>query len=230
MNIAKLIARTDLPAAQRTEVEAVFKDAKQRAKGLFWGKWRLRLWEYKELADMLSWESERLVEIDPNLIAKDIAPTLSVTCYGDHIDWDPATGRPKPGIWLNKDPESAEYKHALAATKGKYTNLHPRSGKFHRFWYRRNAGEGLAWMRGMPVDMPNRPTEYNGKDVRLLRSGDAWQLIAFKPLIGPFGLRISLGYEIANVWNFDKDAQGHYPLPGWELRAPLTWSILPGRA
>ena len=230
LNLKKYLEKTNIPAQLLPVAMSVLEDARGRAKWLNARKWWVRLVKSKGIAKKLSWESERLVDVDPSRMAEDIAPSLSVTCYGDHIDWNPATNMPEAGTWLNQDPESDDYKLAVAATKeAGYLGVHPRSFEFHRWWYRRNGGEGLAWMRGMPVDMPNRPTEYNGKDVRLLCSGDAWQLIAFKPLIGSFGLRISLGYEIANVWNFDKDAQGHYSLPGYELRAPLTWSILPGK-
>lgn len=36
-----------------------------------------------------------------------------------------------------------------------------------------------------------------------------------------------IGYEIDNLWNGTE--QAWYPIPGHELRAPLTWSVLPGR-
>ena len=37
-----------------------------------------------------------------------------------------------------------------------------------------------------------------------------------------------IGYEIDNLWNGAE--QAWYPIPGYELKAPLTWSVLPGRS
>ena len=228
MNIAKLIARTDMPAELQPVAVAALEAAKRKAKGLNSGKWRTRIFEAKKLAKKLSWESERLIDVDPTLIDKDVAPVLNVTCYGDNMPWDEATGRPVPGQWLNKDPDSAEYKQAVAANYW-CEGEHPRSDKSHVAQYRRNAGEGLAWLRGAAVDMPRRPTVYLGDGVAVLHSGDAWELLAFRKLIGRFGIVTRVGYEIDNVWHFPKEAQGHYPLEGYELRAPLTWTVLPGK-
>ena len=36
-----------------------------------------------------------------------------------------------------------------------------------------------------------------------------------------------IGYEIDNLWNGKE--QAWYPIAGHELRAPLTWPVLPGR-
>ena len=36
-----------------------------------------------------------------------------------------------------------------------------------------------------------------------------------------------IGYEIDNLWNGAE--QAWYPIPGYELKAPLTRSVLPGR-
>ena len=229
MNIAKLIAKTDMPAELQPVAVVTLEAAKRKAKGLNWHKLKVRLFESKKLADKLSWESERLIDVDPALISKDIAPTRSVTAYGDHFDWDEKTHQPQPGTWLNKDPESAEYKRAVELTKDRYIDLHPRSGRFHRWWYKRNAGEGEAWARGVAVDMPRRPTVYLGDGVAVLHSGDAWELLAFRKLVGSFGIVTRVGYEIDNVWHFPKEAQGHYPIEGYELRAPLTWTVLPGK-
>ncbi|WP_441280551.1 hypothetical protein [Tardiphaga sp. 862_B3_N1_1] len=230
MNVEKLVAKTNAPAdVQAAAVEAL-NEARKRAKGLTWAKWKVRLCEHKDIAKLLTWDSERLIDVDPSLIDKDIAPVINITCYGDHIGWNDATGKPEPGTWMDKDPASADYQDAVAKTKAKgYLGVHPRSDKFHAWWYLRNAGEGRAWRLGAPVDMPNRPAVYTGKDVILIHSGQAWQLFAFRKLIGNFGIKTRIGYEIDNVWRFDNNLQGHYPVPGWQLRAPLSCTVLPGK-
>ena len=43
--------------------------------------------------------------------------------------------------------------------------------------------------------------------------------------LGP-SVEARIGYEIDNLWNGTE--QAWYPIAGHELRAPLTWSALPG--
>lgn len=230
MNVEKLVAKTNAPADVQAAAVAALNEARKRAKGLTWAKWKVRWCENKEIAKLLTWESERLVDVDPSLIDKDIAPVINVTAYGDHIDWNDDTHRPEPGTWMDQDPASADYQDAVAKTKAEgYLGVHPRTKKFHEWWYRRNAGEGRAWRLGAAVDMPDRPEVFKGKDVLLINSGDAWQLFAFRKLIGNFGINIRIGYEIDNVFNFSNNLQGHYPVDGWELRAPLSCTALPGK-
>ena len=38
------------------------------------------------------------------------------------------------------------------------------------------------------------------------------------------------GYEIDNVFSGDYTPQMWFPIPGYQLRAPVTWSVLPGKA
>ena len=35
------------------------------------------------------------------------------------------------------------------------------------------------------------------------------------------------GYEIDNIWVESSNEQAWYPIPGYELRAPLTWPSIP---
>ncbi|QMV74135.1 hypothetical protein HS961_15525 [Comamonas piscis] len=231
MNIAKLIAKTTLPASLQADAVAALQDAEKRARGLLWAKCKVRLFKAGKISKMLTWESERLIDVRPDLLDWDVAPMINITAHGDNVPWDPATGKPEPGQWLNKDPNSEEYKQAVAANYW-CPGEHARSDKSHKAQYRRNAGEGRAYRLGMPVDVSAGPDAVqvwrNGDDtIQLRRCGDAWQLTAFRPLLGRFGLNVRVGYEIDNV--FRDGVQQWYPIPGYDLRAPLTYSVLPGR-
>ena len=229
MNISKMLSKLDAPAEVKEAAHVALSAAVDKSKGLTWHKWKLRLFKAKKLASKLSWESERLIDVDPNLLSSDIAPVINVTAYGDHVVWVEGVG-PVPGTWMNKDPNSEDYKSNLAASKekGYKHDVHSRTKEWHTWWYRRNAGEGEAWIRGAAVGpMPQRPQVWKGENTLLLHSGDAWQLYHFKPWFGKWGLLTEIGHEISNVWNFKYDAQGHYPIPGYELRGPLSCTALP---
>lgn len=202
--------------------------ARDNAKGLTWAKWKVRLFKAGKIADALRWEDERLVDVMPSKADWDIAPMLNITAHGDNVPW--VDGRPVPGVWLNKDTKSDEYIQAVFANywcKGE----HPRSKKSRKAWYRRNAGEFRAWRLGMPVD-PAKDTRRSwfyrddDKTIIVARMGDAWLLKATTKLIPGVYLKTRIGYEIDNVIT-PSGVQGWYPAPGFELRAPLTWSVLP---
>ena len=55
----------------------------------------------------------------------------------------------------------------------------------------------------------------------------AWQIKALKPLLGPLKLKIDIGFEIDNIWFESNDVQSWYPIPGYDLRAPVVWYVLP---
>lgn len=217
-------ALRQVPAELHDQARTSLAQAKARAKGLTLFKLRARWLKGKALADRLAWRDERLLDVAPELAAYDIEPMVNVTAHGDNAPWDPATGRPAPGQWLDTDQASEQYRAAVAANywlKG----THPRSGKSRRAWYRRNAGAYTAWERGAPMvgDL-----HIWGSKLQVIRKGEAWQI---KGKV--FGvLKVSLGYEIANVYECKKadsiGVQKWYPIDGHELRAPVSWSILPG--
>ena len=62
---------------------------------------------------------------------------------------------------------------------------------------------------------------------RVLNWGNAWQIKALKPLLGPLKLKIDIGFEIDNIWVESNDEQSWYPIPGYDLRAPVVWYVLP---
>ncbi len=220
MNIIKHLRAAGVPDHYHPAAIAALEGARKRARGLLWAKWRVRLFKAGKIAKILPWNAERLMDVRPDLAAWDIAPMLNITAHGDNVPWP--GGRPAPGAWLDDTPEA---RAANYWCKGE----HPRSQKSRKAWYRRNAGEYEAWSRGMPVDLASGAQVWRGNGSTVYRCGDAWQVIAQdKLLFIPAVVRI--GYEISNLWRESDGAQLWFPIPGKDLRAPVTWSVLPGGA
>lgn len=220
MNFIKHLQAAGVPDHYHAAAIASLEGARQRARGLLWAKWRVRLFKAGKIAKMLPWHAERLIDVRPDLAAWDIAPMVNITAHGDNVPWP--GGRPAPGAWMEDTPEA---RAANYWCKGE----HPRSQKSRKAWYRRNAGEHEAWSRGMPVDLANGAQVWRGNGSTVYRCGDAWQVIARdKVFFIPVSVRV--GYEISNLWRESDGAQLWFPIPGADLRAPVTWSVLPGRA
>lgn len=220
MNFIKHLQAAGVPDHYHLAAIASLDGARQRARGLLWAKWRVRLFKAGKIAKMLPWHAERLIDVRPDLAAWDIAPMVNITAHGDNVPWP--GGRPAPGAWMEDTPEA---RAANYWCKGE----HPRSQKSRKAWYRRNAGEHEAWSRGMPVDLANGAQVWRGNGSTVYRCGDAWQVIARdKVLFIPVLVRV--GYEISNLWRESDGAQLWFTIPGADLRAPVTWSVLPGRA
>lgn len=220
MNYAKLLTRAGVPVELHQAAIASLSSAKKRAKGLVWAKWKVRLFKADQIAKTLEWSDERLVDVTPDRGDWDIAPMLNITAHGDNVPWNPATSRPAVGAWLSDDQDSPEFQ---AAVKDCYWSKgnHPRSRQARKAWYRRNAGEYRAWRLGAPVDLAaQQPQVWQGEGVTVYRCGDAWLINAKRFLVD-----IRIGYEIDNLWREDGNIQLWYPIPGHDLRAPLTWSL-----
>lgn len=225
MNLLKHLQAAGVPDHYHQTALEAMEGARERAQGLTWAKWRVRLFEAGKIARLLPWSAERLVDVRPDLADWDIAPMLNVTAHGDNVPWveTPEGGRPAPGQWL--DPADAQ---AVAANYW-LPGAHPRSTESRKAWYRRNAGEYRAWRLGVPVDLSTGVQVWRGNGSTVYRCGDAWQVIAQdKLLFIPVVVRV--GYEISNLWRKSDGAQLWFPIPGADLRAPITWSVLPGRA
>lgn len=229
MKIQKYLKRAKVPEELWEEAQKSIDLAEQRKKGLLWFKLKVRLFKARTISEILPWDAERLVFLRPDLADNDIAPVVNITAHGDNPPWKmtPEGGRPVEGAWLNKDSNSAEYKDAVASNywcKGE----HPRSVKSRKAWYRRNAGEYLAWRLGVAVDAPY--TLYEGTQgrlsVKIYHSGDAWLVKVDRKLVGNFGIKTRRGFEIDNLFT-PSGEQAWYPIAGHELRAPATWSVLP---
>lgn len=225
MNILKYLAAAGVPEHLHSEALAAIELARERSRGLTWAKWKVRLFKAGKIAKLLPWGAERLIDVRPDLADWDIAPIVNITAHGDNAPWvmTPDGGRPEPGRWLNRDPESEDYQHAVAANywcKGE----HPRSQRSRKAWYRRNAGEYVAWARGLPVDLTSVQT-WQANGVTAHQCGEAWEIVAVRPLIGKLCVKTRIGYEIDNL--YQNGVQAWYPIAGYELRTPVTWSVLP---
>lgn len=225
MNLLKHLQAAGVPGHYHTAAIAALEGARDRAQGLAWAKWKVRLFKAGKIAKLLPWSAERLVDVRPDLADWDIAPMVNITAHGDNVPWveTPEGGRPAPGQWLDPaDPQAVTANYWLPGT-------HPRSPESRKAWYRRNAGEYRAWRLGAPVDLSKGVQVWRGNGSTVYRCGDAWQVIAQdKFLFIPIVVRI--GYEISNLWRESDGAQLWFPIPGADLRAPVTWSVLPGRA
>lgn len=222
------LVKAGVPAELHEQALAALTEAKKASKDLFWAKWKTRLFRAGKIADLIPWEGERLLDYCPNLAEWDIAPAINITANGDNAPWEmtPEGGRPVPGRWLNKDPQSDDYKQAVAANywcKGE----HPRSWKSRKAWYRRNAGEYIAWQRGKACNPKTGVQVWRSNGVEVFKCGDAWEVIATKHLLGNLAWVTRVGYEIDNIWVESSNEQAWYPIPSYELRAPLTWSSIP---
>lgn len=224
MNIIKHLQHAGVPEILHPEALSCLDAADTRSDGLLWHKIKVRLFRAGKISKLLPWEAERLVDVRPDLADWDIAPMVNITAHGDNVPWveTPEGGRPAPGQWL--DPADAQ---AVAANYW-LPGTHPRSRESRKAWYRRNGGEHEAWARGMPVDLSNGVTVWRGNGATVYRCGDAWQVIAQdKFLFIPVVVRV--GYEISNLWRESDGAQLWFPIPGHDLRAPVSWSVMPGK-
>ena len=126
---------------------------------------------------------------------------------------------------LDRNPGSLDWRCAVARNywaKGQ----HPRSVRARAAWLRRNGGEREAWARGQPLPEGASLSRWRGQQGRwraeVLHQGDAWQINAQYRLAGRWQLGWRLGFEIDN-------AQHAHPRPGFDRRAPVTWSLRPER-
>lgn len=228
MNHTEHLQIAGVPAELHPEALAALAKAQQARKGLTAAKLKIRLFKAGKIAKLLAWEDERLCLKHPELATWDIAPMLNITAHGDNGPWvdTPEGGRPVSSYWLNKDPESAEYKEAVAKNYW-CPGQHPRSKTSRKAWYRRNGGEFLAWQRGQAIDKANPVQEWTGTQEKLqvtvVRSGSAWIVKTRKQLLGKLVLTGRYGFEADNVFCGPGRSQAWFPIDNHELRAPATW-------
>lgn len=242
MDYEKFLAIAGVPADLHDSAISSLMKAEQRAKGLTLAKWKVRLFKAKKISELLSWEDERLIDKHQELAAWDIAPMLNITAHGDNVPWvrTNAGDLPMASRWLNPDPTSAEYQFAVSENYWK-KGTHPRSKESRFAWYRRNAGEYNAWEHGEPVsiDMPQKKWEgtEDGTVVKVQHCGDVWFMCATYKKFKFLTVTTRIGFEIDNVFEvkineetkLEEKTQLWYPIPNYELRAPVTWSTLPGK-
>lgn len=234
MDIVKFLDIAGVPKLLHDEAVASIASAKISSKGLLAFKLKVRWLEARSLAELLDWEDDRLCLEYPSLLDKDIAPTEGTTCHGDNGPWIDTPDGPRPtSRWaLSKDPNSKEYKDAVA-TNYWCKNEHPRSRRSVRAQYRRNGGEGKAWRLGNRIDASVGVEFWTGTvgryTVVVVRADRSWIVKASFHLLGSLHWNTRVGYEVDNVFSGDDKPQMWFPIKGYELRAPVTWSILPGR-
>ncbi len=218
MNILKYLTAAGVPEYLWPNALANIDEADRRSDGLLWHKIKVRLWNAGKIAKMIPWEAERLLDVRPDLASWDIAPMIHITAHGDNVPWP--NGIPTPGQWL--DPNDQQAIAANYWCKGE----HPRSQKSRKAWYRRNGGEYEAWSRGMPVNTMNARF-WQGGGVKVYECNGAWEVIAEDKWLGLIPVKVRVGFEIDNVWRARDNTRNWYPLPGYEQRAPVTWSTIP---
>lgn len=232
MTPAQALTLAGVPAALHAQALASVASAQAACQGLLWHKLKARWLHAGDIADALAWADERLCTVRPDLARWDIAPMLNVTAHGDNGPWAPDGSRPLSGYWLDADPASADYAAAVAANywlKG----THPRSKASRKAWYRRNAGEFEAYTRGAHIDPAQGFEIWRGSDgkcsVIVWHASGAWLVKTSTKLVGKLHLNGRHGYEVDNVFSGDYTPQMWWPIDGYALRAPVTWSTLPGR-
>lgn len=230
MNYEKYLKEAGVEQELHSLAVSCLTEAKAKSEGLLWSKWKVRLFKNKKIAELLDWEDERLCLKHPELSDWDIAPMLNITAHGDNVPWisTPQGGRPVPGQWLDRDPNSLNYKSAVASNYW-LEGTHPRSKESRAAWYRRNAGEFKAWSLGKEVDLTYGVSIWRKNGVTVYNCGDAWQVIAYDKFLGIIPLAVRIGYEISNLWIESSNAQAWYPVTGYPLKAPVTWSVIPFR-
>ena len=232
MNTQKALSLAGVPEHLHAEALASIAQAKEAKRGLLWHKLKARWLHAGDIAELLDWEDERLCTACPEWASWDIAPMLNVTAHGDNGPWTPDGGRPLANYWRNPDPASAEYAEAVAANYW-LPGAHPRSKESRKAWYRRNAGEYEAWARGAVIDPANGFEIWRGERGRtrviVWQCSGAWIVKTSTRIAGALCINTRRGYEIDNVFSGDYSPQMWWPVPGYELRAPVTWSTVPGR-
>lgn len=231
IDLSKALEVAGVPEAMRPAAMSGLQEAERRARGLLWHKFKVRLFTASKIAKLLPWEAQRLVAVDATMADCDIAPMQNITAQGDNGPWHstPEGDRPDTDHWLNRDPASSEF---LAAVEANYwcKGEHPRSRKSRKAWYRRNGGEFRAWRLGMPVAHGAVPTVWRGVSGRLSvevhHSGDCW-IVNTTRRIGPLLIKTRMGFEVDNVFAGPLSPQLWFPIPGYQLRAPVTWSVRP---
>ena len=80
--------------------------------------------------------------------------------------------------------------------------------------------KGIVWIKW-------KTRLFYTKKISKLLPWEAERLIDVKPLLGPLKLKIDIGFGIDNIWVESNDEQSWYPIPGYDLRAPVVWYVLP---
>ena len=229
-NTTQLLTIAGVPIARHVDVLDSLTKANEKARGLLFQKIKTRYLLADRLSKLLEWEDDRLCVKYPELIDHDVAPMLNIRLCGDNGPGTPGGSQPLSNCWLDRDPASDEYKDAVAHNYW-CEGEHPRSRKSIKAQLRLNGGEGRAWRLGEKIDVANGFEIWRGAtdevDVKVFCASGAWLLLSTEPWY--LGLRIArrIGFEIDNIFGGDDTPRRWFPIKGYELRAPVTSSVLP---
>lgn len=228
MKISDYLARANVPQELHADVESSIQEAKVSAKGLLRHKIIARYFMASKLARII-YENKvtRVSDIKPRYRKYDVARAKNINAFGDNADWSP-TGPIDENVY-NFVEGSVEYTKAIQRNywlKGVF----PGDYKAVKAWYRRNAGEQEAVDRGEIV--PNILTKkdvqvFQAEGCTVLECNGAWEIVAKDELWGFIPVKVRVGYEIDNLFDTRTNQQMRYALDGEQLKAPVTWSILP---
>lgn len=225
-----LLAIAGVPETLRAACLENLAVAEERSRGMTWHKLKVRLLRAGKIARLLEWEDNRLIDHYPDCASWDVAPMRNITAQGDNGPWD--EDGPFDDYWLSTDPASAEYQNAISRNYW-CPGEHPRSEKSRKAWYRRNGGEHEAWTRGWPVHSAATYQTWEGTQGRTwarVHVCDGGWYVEVRKTYGPIVIVGQYGFEIGNVFHErpgNTRVQAWYPLPGYELRATVTWSTIP---
>lgn len=224
-NIQRLLELAGVPEYLHSDAMLSLALAELSYGSLDWFKIKAKLFKAGTISKTMQWEHNRLLEAKPEWSKYDVAPMLNITGHGDNAPWDETTGLPVQNRWLDPNPESEDYKAAVASCYWCPGN-HPRSPKARKAWYRRNAGEYTAHDRGAVVDITAPLLSWEGNGIQVLNLGDVWFIKGSSPILGKLVWKFEYGFEINNLKNLNQ-VQCWYPLPGVTLKAPVVWSKIP---
>lgn len=228
MNYEIYLTELELPLDKLQQAKDSLEDAKDSARGLLWHKIVARYFMAGKLARIIvDNKVTRVSDIEPKYRKYDVARAKNINAFGDNAEWD-ETGPLDTNVY-NFPEGSLEYDKAIQRNywlKGVF----PGDFKAVKAWYRRNAGEQEAVDRGVVV--PNKLTPENvtyrqAGDIQIYECNEAWQVIAKDKLWGFIPVKIRIGYEIDNLFDPKTGLQMRYALDGEQLKAPVTWSVLP---
>ena len=85
----------------------------------------------------------------------------------------------------------------------------------------------MAWRLGEVVLPEEYQEPWVGKGIKVHRNNKAWIITGKTKLFGFLPVKIRVGFEIDNVFCGDYSPQMWFPIDGYELKAPVTYSIIP---
>lgn len=230
-NIEKYLILAGVPQHLHEDAIESLERAKALTSGTYLKKIKARLFYAGKIAKTLRWEDERLCIKYPELAKYDIAPVKNVTCNGDMIPWKSDGSEPKETYWLDKNPDSEEYKEAVKANERYCSGAHPRSRESRKCWYRRNAGEYPNYMKGALINPKDGVEFWRGHNetvsVLVVRASGAWIVSTKEKVLGNFCLVRRTGFEVDNIYCGINTPRMWFPIEGYDLRAIPTHSVLP---